>query len=544
MPCPEAFPAPGTSMVVNVAAKAGLKARRCDLCSAPELGAIRTVFGGDPLVGLCGLLLSPGKSVFLYAPPVLAGVLALPVFWRRAHSEAVLIGLLTVSQIALVAPLTFWAGDSAWGPRYMVPLVPLLLLPLVAWLDRAASRTRLGLRALAALVGLGLLVQTVGNASNPHTYIFETGGPDGSGAQQRWFEPLASPLVASGRQLLQRAAEYVRPMPSGTLAAGAGFYPPDGVEHRWPRWTNGSAELRFRPSQSGPVTLRLELIQPEPTSMRPMPGLALSLDGRTVPPTDWHIERPAPGQYALQIRLGDLTSAEHRLLLSSPTFQAQGIDPSSNDPRLLGVQVIDASLDSEVAARLVDVPAVPRLPLSTTHHWDRSTFGWFYDPAMPHLVDIWPWYLSQSGLPPWLAWFGLVPVVAVIVLGWRLVVLLRFSRSSSQPVGLAVWLVVAATFVSSVLAMTATVGGVLVAADRQVAPPSSPAGVPACVDRCAMIAWTYRVVLGREPDVDGWLAYYSSSLDEAQLRDELCASDEGRTRGCVLTGAWSRDARS
>ena len=59
-----------------------------------------------------------------------------------------------------------------------------------------------------------------------------------------------------------------------------------------------------------------------------------------------------------------------------------------------------------------------------------------------------------------------------------------------------------------------------------------------------MIAWTYRVVLGREPDLDGWLAYYSSFLDEPQLRDELCASDEGRTRGCVLTGAWSRDARS
>src|SRR5207245_1934864 len=40
---------------------------------ANGLSAMRTIFGGDPLVGLYGLLLSPGKSLLVYAPPLVAG---------------------------------------------------------------------------------------------------------------------------------------------------------------------------------------------------------------------------------------------------------------------------------------------------------------------------------------------------------------------------------------------------------------------------------------------------------------------------------------
>ena len=145
------------------------------------LAAMRTIFGGNVLVGLYGLLLSPGKSILLYAPPIAAAAVAAWTLWRSARSEVVLVAGLTLSQLALVAPLVFWHGDSAWGPRYLVPLVPLLLLPLVAWLRPEYALGRVRTLALAMLTTLGVIVQVLGVTANPHTYILVTDGPDGTG---------------------------------------------------------------------------------------------------------------------------------------------------------------------------------------------------------------------------------------------------------------------------------------------------------------------------------------------------------------------------
>jgi hypothetical protein len=98
----------------------------------------------------------------------------------------------------------------------------------------------------------------------------------------------------------------------------------------------------------------------------------------------------------------------------------------SDDQRALGVQVRQLSItaDGEPLA-LAGPNPIPPLPVSSAEPWSRAAFGWFYDPRYPHLVDMWPWYVTKSGLPAQLAWLALIPAVGLIATGTALVRQLR-----------------------------------------------------------------------------------------------------------------------
>ena len=113
------------------------------------------------LVGAWGFLFSPGKSIFLYSPPLLLAVLGLRGFWR-SHRWSVLAMLATVAPVLLFyCRSPSWPGDFAWGPRYAVFAVPVLLLPAIAFLSAAR---RPGRWLAVALLVVGLCVQLLGNA--------------------------------------------------------------------------------------------------------------------------------------------------------------------------------------------------------------------------------------------------------------------------------------------------------------------------------------------------------------------------------------------
>ena len=115
----------------------------------------------NPWLGLWGFFLSPGKSIFLYVPPLAMAVAGLPAFYRSHRLSTIAMALTILPVLYFYARFPSWPGDWAWGPRYAVFMVPTLLLPLVSFLADA----RFGKRALAiALVGAGLLVQLLGNA--------------------------------------------------------------------------------------------------------------------------------------------------------------------------------------------------------------------------------------------------------------------------------------------------------------------------------------------------------------------------------------------
>ena len=108
-------------------------------------------------VGLAGLLVSPGSSIFVYSPPLLLLPWTLPGFWRAHRAECACVLAVCASLLLLAAPFQLWHGLwSCPGPRMVFAATPLLMLPLGPWLDARRSRRALVVTGLLGLLGAGI----------------------------------------------------------------------------------------------------------------------------------------------------------------------------------------------------------------------------------------------------------------------------------------------------------------------------------------------------------------------------------------------------
>jgi hypothetical protein len=111
--------------------------------------------GGMPflnplLEGLLELTFHPGRGVFLYAPIALAALFAA----RKLGAPARVLSYGVPAAVLLVVCRWYgWHGGSAWGPRYMLMVLPLLAAPAVL-LPRAVSASALALGVLVNLPGV------------------------------------------------------------------------------------------------------------------------------------------------------------------------------------------------------------------------------------------------------------------------------------------------------------------------------------------------------------------------------------------------------
>jgi len=88
-------------------------------------------FEGSPLLGALGLLFSPARGLFVFCPFLLLalGFPWLRSAWSPAHRRMVVAsGIGVAGYVLLIGGLKHWA-TFGWGPRYLVPMVPLLFYP-------------------------------------------------------------------------------------------------------------------------------------------------------------------------------------------------------------------------------------------------------------------------------------------------------------------------------------------------------------------------------------------------------------------------------
>jgi hypothetical protein len=156
--------------------------------------------------GTLGLLLSPGSSVFAYSPLLVLAPAGLTALWRARRAETLVILGLFVTLVGFYAKFDGWSGLwSAPGPRYLYPLVPLLLLPVGLWIDGIGNAAKL--RRVWILVGglaaVGLWVQIVSIfvrwGSVPAIAGYPVLGPDQSDFLFRFGQ---SPIVVMSGLLL------------------------------------------------------------------------------------------------------------------------------------------------------------------------------------------------------------------------------------------------------------------------------------------------------------------------------------------------------
>ena len=202
---------------------------------------------GSVIDGLYGLLISPGKGLLEYAPPVLLAPVGALVLWSWRRAETLLLlALILIELVAHANVLIRWVGGWSWGPRFLLPVLPfivLLLAPLFSAshhsargsprnsggpvkFDPVGPHIRRGQVLGAAVIVLALLgvaVQAPALAvDEPHTYIYtlepryHAAGPSPSVQTITDLElayinqPDLSPIIGSWR-LLGRAGIWSPP---------------------------------------------------------------------------------------------------------------------------------------------------------------------------------------------------------------------------------------------------------------------------------------------------------------------------------------------
>jgi hypothetical protein len=189
--------------VVGILGSAYLLRNQIYFGSPLDFGYPGTAEGGKRLntfetpfaTGLFGFLLSPGKSVFVFAPPML---LAIPGIWRLAKRDvglAAVAGITPVVYLLFFARYTQWEGGYCVGPRYLVPAIALLCLGLGPLLSDAGPRTR---KLAVILFAAGFLVQAISVSTS-----FVEDQALGTYYDQQWnYRMNYASIVSQGRLLV------------------------------------------------------------------------------------------------------------------------------------------------------------------------------------------------------------------------------------------------------------------------------------------------------------------------------------------------------
>jgi hypothetical protein len=131
--------------------------------SAAEGGKALNTFETPLATGLLGFLVSPGKSICLFSPPILLAMLGLPRLWRRDRGLAFVAAAAPIVYLLFFATYTQWEGGYCYGPRYLVPALALFGLGVGPALEAMSRNTRL--LAIAVFVA-GFFVQAIGSVTS------------------------------------------------------------------------------------------------------------------------------------------------------------------------------------------------------------------------------------------------------------------------------------------------------------------------------------------------------------------------------------------
>jgi hypothetical protein len=115
-------------------------------------------------MGVLGALFKPEKSIFLFDPLLVLALALFVLLWRRMDSDArayaAASSFLLLIYIIFYARYTYWAGDFAWGDRYVstaVEMVALLAVPLL--LRYRENLSRLVRVCGIVLIAVSLVIQ-------------------------------------------------------------------------------------------------------------------------------------------------------------------------------------------------------------------------------------------------------------------------------------------------------------------------------------------------------------------------------------------------
>jgi len=166
-----------------------------------------------------GLLFSPGAGLFIYAPTLFTCFVGFFDFYKKNKFDCILMISFAVFFVCFYGTSVYWHGFNGWGARYLLPIVPFLILPLGASIEK---RTNFSFKIpiiLLGVVGLAInlvyLLQDVsyfvwGFFGSDERGLYSLGRKADGGVYELWVNPIIiwtfefSQIVQSTMMLLAK----------------------------------------------------------------------------------------------------------------------------------------------------------------------------------------------------------------------------------------------------------------------------------------------------------------------------------------------------
>src|SRR5262249_51857822 len=104
---------------------------------------------------------SSDHGLFVFAPVALIALISWPFSIRQRPRESYVIGAGFLLYFLVMGSYAIWSGGDCYGPRYLVPVIPLLMVPLGLALAWAVRNSRSALFGMMLVCGLSLGINVV-----------------------------------------------------------------------------------------------------------------------------------------------------------------------------------------------------------------------------------------------------------------------------------------------------------------------------------------------------------------------------------------------
>lgn len=162
--------------------------------SAWSPGYDRQAFVSPFFSGVFGLLFSPSRGLFIFSPSVLLFFFGMRDFKQKFPGLFILCILLIVGKIAILAKWFSWQGGWCWGPRLLLPIIPLLMLPVFEIFEKWNKQKNIVRVTIFCLLIWGFCIQIIGTLASPNKYNNDIWGMMPSGMNEFLFIPQLSTI--------------------------------------------------------------------------------------------------------------------------------------------------------------------------------------------------------------------------------------------------------------------------------------------------------------------------------------------------------------
>jgi hypothetical protein len=144
------------------------------------------------------------KGIFIYNPLFILSILGYFKLAKRFRKETFFFTSIIIFNFILTSMWYGWHGGSSWGPRYLVPMAPLWLIPIFVFFHkkRAIKIT------LLSLIFISFLIQGLSIIAGNHEYLTICGANGDEGMKKGMPAQIVGSVIMLKHKIIKKDSVY------------------------------------------------------------------------------------------------------------------------------------------------------------------------------------------------------------------------------------------------------------------------------------------------------------------------------------------------